>query len=116
MAGIAYVKLQCHQETWRALVDGVVAVDQLPSRDAAVYCDGVNAQMVEVELSGIKLMSILRITASDRIIESFKPGSANAVSIAIRLRKEIVRILAKISPAESLRERVELPPIVLDDR
>lgn len=113
-AGIACIKLQCHKDTWETFVDGVAAVETF-SELHAISCGGESSAMVEVELSGVNLMSILRMTTSDQLVASFDGNSPNAVSIAIRLRKEIVEILGRIARVSTLPEKRELPTVILYD-
>jgi hypothetical protein len=123
-AGISRIELQCHRETWRSLVDGVKKSKKSDGEEKSILPgeddDSVKAEddMITVQLSGIDLMSILRITASDRIVESFDPGEPAALAIAFRLRKEIVKILGRIAPQDEVHQGQgeKLPAIVLDDK
>lgn len=114
-AGVATVPLICHEDTWSVLTQvRAFGLDQLPA-DRITRRDD---RLVEVELSGATLVTILDATADyDRHSRAMKirrlvHTPAGALQIVNRLRKQIATVLEKVGPGGDS----EIPPLVLDDK
>lgn len=111
-AGVASVPLVCHEDVWSVLA-GVSALgwDELP--DDRIQRTG---RMVEVELSGVNLVTLLEVTANyDRTTLALKVrklDTQQALDLANQLRDRLAAVLAHVGPDG----QGQVPAIRLDDK
>lgn len=106
--------LVCHEDTWSVLTQ--VSAFELDKLDAD-RITRLEGRLVEIELSGLNLVTILEVTADyDRLTSKMKVKQlykpAGALNIANRLRAEIAAALHRVGPEGDS----PIPAIRLDDK
>lgn len=110
-AGVATVKLVCHQDLWDQLDLWQISSGHRPAEWVAPeYVRRISHDMVEVPLSGLNVAALLRITRRHRLMTDARHPELHAVAGSV-----YDRIAAAIDAVEDTDSEGLLPPIVLED-